>query len=104
MRAALPVVRVGAVVSTACSMVMLNCSLSEPPLLLAVTVKLDVLCAVGVPEMTPVFPSKVRPAGRSPLLLHVMVPVPLAARVAVYAVPTVPPAREVVVIRGGAVP
>ena len=44
-------------------MVILNGLLSEPPLLLAVTVKLDVPCAVGVPEITPLVLSS-KPGGR----------------------------------------
>ena len=87
--------------------VILNDSLSEPPLFLAVTVKLDVPCAVGVPEITPVLSSKVRPFGKAlPVeALHVHeVGLPVAVSVALYAVPTVPSSMEVVVIPGGAVP
>ena len=89
-------------------MVMLNCSLSEPPLFVAFTVKLYVPAVVGLPEMVPVLSFKVRPFGKVlPVeALHVhKVGLPIAASVALYAVPTVPSVRgEVVVMLGGAVP
>jgi len=65
------------------------------------TKKLDVPAAVGVPEITPVLAASVSPAGKLPCaMLHVYGFVPLvAASVAEYAVPTVPPPRLVVVMR-----
>ena len=68
----------------------------------ALTVKLDVPVVVGVPEITPAELS-VRPSGNAPLSsVHVIVPVPVAESVWLYAVPTVPPGRESVVIAGAA--
>lgn len=69
------------------------------------TVNDAVLLAVGEPLMTPVVDS-VTPAGSAPdARLHVRAPVPpVAANVALYAVPTVPPGNVAVVIaRGGVV-
>lgn len=66
------------------------------------TVKLMVPAAVGVPEMAPAV-LRDSPAGSADPLarLQLSVPVPpVAARVALYAVPTVPPVRVVVVIFG----
>lgn len=62
-------------------------------------VKLDVPGAVGVPEIVPV-EDRLNPGGNVPLATaHVygVVP-PVAAKLAEYAVPTVPPGSEVVVI------
>ena len=57
---------------------MLNALVSLPALLTALTVKLDVPAAVGVPVMTPSAES-VNPAGRLPLCKdHVMGAVPVA--------------------------
>ena len=57
--------------------------LALPLALVAVTVKVEVPSAVGVPEITPVLLSSVNPTGREPLVtLHVML-LPVACSVAV---------------------
>ena len=64
------------------------------------TVKLVLPETVGVPEIIPVDPARVSPAGRDPVeidQLYGVVP-PVAARVAEYATPTDPFGRVVVVI------
>ena len=62
-----------------------------PALLVALTVNLAVPSAVGVPLISPVFPSSFRPSGRLPLLmLHATGSVPSAVRVWLYASPTLP--------------
>jgi hypothetical protein len=69
------------------------------------TVKSVVAAAVGVPEIVPE-PLKERPAGNDEpeAKLQVSVPAPpLACKVALYAVPTVPLASEVVVMPGAGV-
>ena len=77
---------------------------ASPVPLVALTVKFDVPAVVGLPEITPVVALSDKPAGRLPAeMLHVMGVVPVAARVWLYATPTVPPGREVVVM-AGAVP
>jgi hypothetical protein len=65
------------------------------------TKKLDVPAVVGVPEITPVLAAIDNPAGKLPCtMLHVYGLVPLvAASVAVYASPTIPFGKLVVVIR-----
>jgi hypothetical protein len=66
------------------------------------TVNVNVPAPVGVPEIVPLVES-VRPPGNEPeltLQLYGVVP-PVAASVAEYAVPTCPPARELVVICTG---
>jgi hypothetical protein len=74
----------------------------SPATLRALTVKLAVSATVGVPEITPVEELSNNPAGRFPLLIdHVIDVSPVAVRVWLYAVPTVPPGREAVVIVGG---
>src|SRR5579883_2509388 len=69
----------------------------------AVTVKVEVPAAVGVPPMLPSGP-RLRPAGKAPLVTsQTYEPVPpLAASVVEYAVPTVPLGSDVVVIVTGA--
>src|SRR5271168_3930939 len=53
--------------------------------------KLKAPAFVGVPEMTPVPASKVRPGGREPIVVKVRGAVPpVAFSVVVYGVPTVP--------------
>ena len=52
-----------------------------PALFSALTVKLAVPAVVGVPLISPVVSSSVRPSGRAPLMLHLMGVVPLAVRV-----------------------
>ena len=65
----------------------------------ACTVKVIAPVVVGVPEITA--PVRVNPAGSVPLeMLHVIGAVPVAARVALYAVPTVPFGKVVVVMAG----
>ncbi len=67
--------------------------------------KLDVLAAVGVPEMTPLLGSRLRPEGKVPvarLQVYGGVP-PEAAKVVLYGMPTMPAGNVVVVtISGGA--
>ena len=76
---------------------------SLPALFSALTVKLAVPAAVGVPLISPVASSSVRPAGRLPLSMpHVMGVVPVALRVWLYASPTLPPGRVSVVMVGAA--
>ena len=59
---------------------------SLPALLAALTVKLAVPAAVGVPLILPVSLFRLRPAGRSPFsMLHVIGLVPVAVRVWLYA-------------------
>ena len=72
---------------------------SLPPLFSALTVKVAVPSAVGSPLIPPVFSSSFRPSGRAPpLMLHVMGAVPSAARVWLYASPTLPSGRASVVM------
>ena len=67
----------------------------------ALTVKLYVPAVVGVPKITPVSVFKPNPAGRLPsITAQVIGFVPLAFRVWLYEVPTVPPGSEEVVIVG----
>jgi hypothetical protein len=63
-------------------------------------VKVDVPVAVGVPEITPVAAFRVRPAGRVPAEIdHVYgIEPPVAARVWLYATPTVAEGSEAVVM------
>jgi len=61
---------------------MLKVLVAFPKSLVALTVKLDVPAAVGVPEITPAAPFKPSPEGRLPLAkVHVIGVVPVAARV-----------------------
>ena len=65
----------------------------------ALTVKLAVPAAVGVPLILPVPLFRLRPSGRAPLLmLHVMGVVPVAVRIWLYASPTLPSGRVSVVM------
>ena len=67
------------------------------------TVNDVVPAVVGVPEITPVAATRLNPAGSVPALtlqLYGVVP-PLACSVAEYAVPAVPPGKDVVVTKGG---
>jgi hypothetical protein len=81
--------------------VMDNCLVALPMELVAFTVKVDVPAVVGVPEISPV-DARDKPAGNEPLSrLHVMVPVPVARSFAVYAVPTVPPINDALVVITG---
>ena len=69
------------------------------------TVNDEVPDVVGVPEIFPVVPVKVKPAGRDPDRIdHVygVVP-PVAAKVPEYATPTVPFGSDVVEIDSGAI-
>jgi hypothetical protein len=74
-----------------------------PAALAALTVKVNVSAADGVPEITPAAES-VKPPGKLPSLLHVMGASPVAASVWLYAVPTVPPGNAVVVTVGAVPP
>src|SRR2546421_146265 len=63
-------------------------------------VKLDIPAAVGVPGMAPVLAPRLSPAGSAPAVTDQVsgaVP-PAAAAVCAYAVPSVPPGRDVVVM------
>ena len=72
---------------------------SLPALLVALTVKVELPAAVGVPLILPVSLFRLRPAGRLPLsMLHVMGAVPSAVRVWLYASPTLPSGRVSVVM------
>ena len=74
---------------------------SLPALFSALTVKLAVPAVVGVPLISPVVSSSVRPSGRAPpLMLHLMGVVPLAVRVWLYASPTLPSGSVSVMILG----
>ena len=56
----------------------------DPPALVALTVKVKMPAAAGVPLMMPVEDAKESPAGSAPLVtLHVIGAVPVAARVCV---------------------
>ena len=73
---------------------------SLPALLVALTVKVEVPAAVGVPLISPVSLFRLRPAGRLPPFstLHVMGVVPVAVRIWLYASPTLPSGRVSVVM------
>jgi hypothetical protein len=76
----------------------------SPPAFSAFTVKFDVPAAFGVPDITPVAGTRVKPPGKVPLpltILHVMGVSPVASRVWLYAVPTSPSGKETVVMAGG---
>ena len=76
--------------------------MSYPAMFSALTTKLNVPGCIGVPEITPAF-ERVKPFGKlPPVILHVMGVVPAACNVWLYATPTVPFGRVVVVIVGGA--
>ena len=78
-----------------------SCLVALPALFSALTVNVDVPAVVGIPLITPVLAFSVRPPGKLPALtLHVIEAVPVAARVWLYAVPTVPSGRLVVVMVG----
>ena len=82
-------------------MTMLNAFVSEPALLTARTVNVNVLLVVGVPAICP-SDASVNPVGRLPLCSdHVIGPEPVAASVVLYALPSEPLGSEVVVIAGG---
>jgi hypothetical protein len=80
-----------------------SCFVLLPVALVALTVKLKALAVVGFPEITPAVES-VKPVGNVPVvMLHVMGVSPVAVKDWLYAVPTVPPGNDAVVI-AGAVP
>ena len=80
-------------------MVMLSSFVSLPALLVALTVKVEVPSAVGVPLISPVSLFRLRLAGRlPPSMLHVMGVVPVAVRIWLYASPTLPSGRVSVVM------
>jgi hypothetical protein len=88
----------------AAAIVTVNCFVSFPLSLAALTVKVNVFAVVGVPVIAPVSGARVKPAGNAPLaILHVMGVSPVAVNVWLYAVPTAPLGTVVVVI-AGAVP
>ena len=77
-----------------------SCLETLPALLVALTVKVNVPAAVGLPVIVPLLAS-VKPFGKLPLtLVHVIGVVPVAARVRLYAVPVVPFGRDAVVMAG----
>ena len=75
---------------------------SLPALLVALTVKVELPAAVGVPLILPVSLFRLRPSGRAPIMLHVMGVVPVAVRIWLYASPTLPSGRLDVVMLGAA--
>jgi uncharacterized protein (UPF0212 family) len=80
---------------------MLSAFVALPAAFVALTVKLKVFSAVGVPEITPVAPFKLRPAGKAPLsTVHVIGALPLALSVCLSGAPTAPPGRDAVSIVG----
>ncbi len=84
----------------AATILSVSCRAADPAEFCAVTVKVYLPVAVGVPEITPAA-LRVSPAGRLPELTdHVMGVVPVAVKTALYAVPAVPEERLVVVIEG----
>jgi hypothetical protein len=87
------------VIATA-AIVMENSLVSFPAALVAFKVKVDVPAAVGVPVIAP-SAARLKPAGNAPpARLHVTGVSPVASSVRLYAVPTVPPGNDVVVIFG----
>ena len=61
---------------------MLNALVAFPALLAALTVKFDVPAVVGVPDIAPVVPLRLKPAGRLPMVISQDIGVvPVAARV-----------------------
>ena len=84
-------------------MVMLSSFVSLPALLVALTVKVELPAAVGMPLILPVSLFRLRSVGRSPFSTrHVIGVVPSAVRVWLYAVPTLPFGRVSVVMVGAA--
>ena len=82
-------------------MTMLNSFVSEPALLTARTVNVNVPLVVGVPAICPSDVS-VNPVGRLPLCTdHVIGPEPVAVSVVLYELPAEPEGRAAVVIAGG---
>jgi hypothetical protein len=81
-----------------------NCFVSLPAALVAFTVKVYVFAAVGVPVIAP-SAERLKPVGNVPLSrLHVIGVSPVASSVRLYAVPTVPPGNDAVVIFGAVPP
>jgi hypothetical protein len=98
----LVVVIVGAAVAV---IVILKACVASETLLLAVTVKLNVPAAVGVPDISPVSSFKLRPGVKSAgVTVHSIGAVPVADSALLYAVPTEPSGRLVVVIAGATGP
>jgi hypothetical protein len=90
------------IVGAAVAIVMEHCLVPFPTALAALTVKVDVPTAVGVPVISPVA-ARFKPSGNDvPLsMLHVTGLSPVASSVVwLYAVPTVPPGNDAVVIVG----
>jgi len=84
-------------------MTMLSALVTFPAEFVALTVKLYVLAAVGVPVIAPVAEFKLKPVGNVPLATaHVIGVVPVALSVWLYALFTVPSGSVAVVIVGGA--
>jgi hypothetical protein len=72
-------------------------------MLVALTVKVDgsVAVVVGIPEITPVVVTRLKPVGKSPMIIsHVMGVVPVAASVWLYVIIAVPFGNVAVVIVG----
>jgi hypothetical protein len=85
-------------------MAMLRAFVASPAAFSAFTVKLAVPSAAGVPDISPVDLFRLNPAGRLPPAIdHVIGAVPLALRASLYTAPTVPPARDCVLIAGATV-
>ena len=80
---------------------MLRAFVALPAAFVATTVKLNTPVVVGMPEIAPVFQFRLKPFGILPPEINQDIGVvPLAASVSLYAVPTVPDGRDVVVIVG----
>jgi hypothetical protein len=67
--------------SIAGAITMLKSRVALPAMFVACTVKLNVPASLGVPEIT--LPVKFNPSGKSPIIDHVIGPVPVACRVCV---------------------
>jgi hypothetical protein len=91
--------------AAAAAMVMESCLVALSALLAALTVNVELPAVVGMPEITPVAAARVKPAGSEPVsMLQVIGFALVAARVALYATPTVPFANDVVVMAGAVAP
>jgi len=77
-------------VTGAAAIVIVTLRLTLPALFVAVTVKVKLPAAVGVPESTPVLVFSDSPLGRPPVCVHVGAGLPVAVKVKLYALPTVP--------------
>lgn len=92
------------ITSVRLTMVMLSCfcaDTGDEAESVTSTVKVKVPGLVGVPEITPLLALIDKPLGKLPDAVHLRVPVPpLACKVALYAIPVVPPGSEAVSMVG----